>query len=45
MCARFFDAMEKDFLAAYPECKPIFEDGLEKELIKLFGLNFFVKYE
>ena len=30
--ARFLDALEQDFLSAYPDLPPLFKDGMEREL-------------
>jgi hypothetical protein len=30
--ARFIDALEQDFLSAYPDLPPLFKDGMEREL-------------
>ena len=43
MLGRLFDALEQDFLQAYPESKPIFERGAEKEMEKLFHLRIYPK--
>ena len=37
--ARLFDAMERDYLSAYPAEKPVFEEGMEKELERLIKLK------
>jgi len=37
--ARLFDALERDYLSAYPTEGPIFEDGMEKELERLIKLK------
>jgi len=39
LLGRLFDALEYDFMAAYPESKPIFEEGAEKAIEKLFHLG------
>ena len=36
--ARFIDALEQDFLSAYPDQTPLFEDGMERELKRLLTL-------
>lgn len=30
--ARFLDALEQDFLSAYPDQPPLFKDSMEREL-------------
>jgi len=30
--ARFIDALEQDFLSAYPDLPPLFKDSMEQEL-------------
>lgn len=37
--ARIFDALERDYLSAYPDEKYIFENGMEKELERLIKLK------
>jgi hypothetical protein len=36
--ARFIDALEQDFLSAYPDQPPLFKDSMEQELKRLFTL-------
>ena len=35
----FFDAVEQDYLKAFPDQKPIFKDGLRREIEKLYELR------
>lgn len=42
MVGRFFDALERDFLEAFPENEQMFREGLEKEIELLFSLEFSV---
>lgn len=34
LVCRYLDALERDFLDAYPDEIPVFKDGLEKEFDK-----------
>lgn len=36
--ARFIDALEQDFLSAYPDLPPLFKDSMEQELKHLLTL-------
>ena len=39
LIGEFFDALEKDYLAAFPDEEPVFKNGLKCELRKWFDLR------
>jgi hypothetical protein len=39
LISQFFDALEREFLNAYPDEMPVFKDGVEKEIERLIRLK------
>lgn len=39
LISQFFDALDSEFLNAYPDEMPVFKEGLEKEIERLIKLK------
>ena len=41
MVSQYVDCLERDYLSAYPDEHPIFQEGMEKEMERLIKMMFF----